>query len=82
MIYRGRRRGNGLDVYEPDEPVLFFSPPSYSVTSLISAAAPALARHSIKENKGRVGRETINISREQLGPDTQSGGGGDNTGNT
>jgi len=38
VIYTGRRRESSLEVYELDEPVLFFSPPFYSVTSIISAA--------------------------------------------
>ena len=84
MIYSGRGKESGLDVYELDEPVLFFSALFLfcHFNHFPSSSVPALGCQSIKANASRKGGEMINILRKQLSQpdsqtDRQSGGGDD-----
>lgn len=67
VIYSGRGKESGLDVYELDEPVLFFSPLFlFCHFNHFPSSVPALGCQSIKANASRKGGEMINILRKQL----------------
>lgn len=62
MIYTARRRELGFDVYELDEPVLFF----FRFIQTLQSFLRLCSCQSIKADASKEGGEMINISRKQL----------------